>query len=107
MKGHTFWAFLFVSLPLALVTGSPVLYRVFFALLLLAGLSYLLTRLAARQVQASVRLQTPDPQAGKSLEEHFTLRNRNWWPKPLLEVLHATKPDDSAGWVMSLRPLGE
>ncbi len=106
MKGHTFWAFLFVSLPLALVTGSPVLYRVFFALLILAGLSYLLTRLAARQVQASVRLQTPDPQAGKSLEEHFTLRNRNWWPKPLLEVLHATKPDDSAGWVMSLRPLG-
>jgi uncharacterized protein (DUF58 family) len=79
---------------------------VFFALLFLAVISFLLTRLTARQVQATVRLQTSDPQAGKALDEQYSLKNLNWWPKPLLEVVHGTEPESSPGWIMSLGPLG-
>ena len=107
MRGYAFWTLLLLSLPLAFITGSPIVYRVFFALLFLVIISFLLTRVTARQVQATVRLQTSDPQAGKALDEQYSLRNLNWWPKPLLEVMHSTEPESSPGWIMSLGPLGK
>ncbi|MBI4287891.1 MAG: DUF58 domain-containing protein [Chloroflexi bacterium] len=79
--------FLFLVIPLlALATGSPLLYRVSYALAVLVLLGFLWSYFGVKGLKAKASCITPYVQAGQWLEEKIVVENRSWLPRFMLEV---------------------
>ncbi len=92
-----------VALGFALVSGSWLLYRLGYALLLVVALGYVWTRLSLRGLEVEVDRHTDRVQEGESIVEEVTLSNRSAWPSSWVEVDDPTElPGHQARFVVSL-----
>ncbi len=100
----------FVLIPivvLALASGSPLLVRLAYALLLLMLLGYFWSWSSVRWLEGQVSVLTQHPQVGGWLEERFRLRNLGWMPKFMVEIRHGSDlAGHQNGRVLSLLPGG-
>ena len=105
MRARVSWAAIVGLVALtALVSGSPILYTLLFALLAVPLVGYVASIFAARRLSGEVRRLTPFLQVGDTIEERLTLRNLHWFPKLLLEAEHETTPFGTNGKVLTLWP---
>ena len=107
MRARVLWAVLALVLVIvAFSTSSSIPYRMLFGVLAVPLFGYVGTVLSARRLEGGVRRTTPFLQVGDTLEEQFTLRNRHWWPKLLVESEHNTGLFAPSGRVVTLWPYG-
>ncbi|MFQ5826832.1 MAG: DUF58 domain-containing protein [Dehalococcoidia bacterium] len=107
MKNRRVTLFLLLVVVLALVSGSPLLVRLAYALLFLLLLGYFWAWSNVRRLEGQVQIITQHPQVGGWLEERLWLRNLGWLPKLLLEVRYSSDlPGHQNGRVVSLLPGG-
>lgn len=105
MRARLYWtALVGLLLFLALVTASPILYTLLFALLAVPLVGYLASIFSARRLSGEVKRLTPFLQVGDTLQEEITLKNLHWFPKLLIEAEHQTTPFGTNGRVMTLWP---
>lgn len=105
MRARVYWAGLVGTLLIvALVTASPILYTLLFALLAVPLVGYGASIFSARRLAGEVKRLTPFLQVGDTLHEGITLKNLHWFPKLLLEAEHQTTPFGTNGRVMTLWP---
>ncbi len=105
MRARFYWtALVGASLLIALVSASPILYTLLFALLAVPLVGYGASVLSARRLVGEVKRLSPFLQVGDTIQEAITLKNLHWFPKLLLEAEHQTTPFGTNGRVMTLWP---
>lgn len=106
VRRPAFWAALtlaVVALGFALFSGSWLMYRLGYALLLVLALGYVWTRISLRGLEVHVDRHTDRVQEGESIGETITVRNRGAWPKLWLEIEDPTElPGHHARFVLAL-----
>lgn len=97
------------SVIAAFLTGERLLFSVSYLLLGVLTLSFFWAQIAIRWVRISRRSQTQHARVGKTIEEHFKVRNTAFVPKLWLEVKdHSNLPGHRASQVVpALSGFGE
>ena len=92
-----------VSLLVALASGSWLMYRIAYTLLLVIGISYVWMRLSLQGLSVEIDRHTDRVQEGDQIMEDLTVRNGGNWPKLWIEVEDPTElPSHQARVVLSL-----
>ncbi|MBI2171081.1 MAG: DUF58 domain-containing protein [Chloroflexi bacterium] len=96
-----------IVLIFALVTGFPLLMRLFYVLTLAIAGGYLWAWLNLRWLEAHIERRTQRVHVGQPVEERITVRNTSFLPKPWLEVTDLTDiPGHYTGQVVGLTGRG-
>jgi uncharacterized protein (DUF58 family) len=105
LRARIYWAALVLALLFfALVTASPIMYTLLFALLAVPLVGFGASIFSVRRLSGGVRRLSPSLQVGDTLQEEITLKNLHWFPKLLLEAEHQTTPFGTNGRVLTLWP---
>ena len=103
-----------VCMVAALVTGRDLYYYLTYLLTIILVLSAFWAWSAVRGLRLSRRTRASRAQVGRPLEEHFSLRNTSWLPKPWVvvrdnsdlpgyrasRVIQNLKPHQEFGWTV-------
>ena len=96
-----------IVLLFALITGFPLLMRLFYVLALAMVAGYLWAWLSLRWLEVSIDRRTPRVHVGQPIDERITVRNTSFLPKPWLEVMELTDiPGHHTGQVVGLSGQG-
>ena len=90
-----------------MATGFGLFYRLIYILILTAILAFAWNWVSVRGLDVSVDRRTRRARVGDDIEERITIRNRDAWPKPTLEVEDITDmPGYASGRVLNLPTKG-
>jgi uncharacterized protein (DUF58 family) len=96
-----------IVLIFALVTGFPLLMRLFYVLTLAMAGGYMWAWLNLRWLEVHIERRTQRVHVGQPVEERITVRNTSFLPKPWLEVTDLTNiPGHYTGQVVGLAGRG-
>lgn len=102
---NAIWILLAATLILALGTGFPVYFRIFFLIALLITSSFTWAFLNLVGVTISANRTYAKPMAGESMETRITIHNAGLFPKFNLEIADLSElPGHSTGAVINLSP---
>ena len=108
-RRNIIYALIVASVVAAFLTGERLLFSVSYLLGGVVILSFLWAQIAIRWLRLSRRSQTQQARVGKTIEEHFKVRNTAFIPKLWLEVKdHSNLPGHRASQVVpALGSFGE
>lgn len=102
---NAIWILLATTLLLALGTGFPVYFRIFFLVALLITSSFTWAFLNLIGVTISANRTYAKPMAGESIETRITIHNAGLFPKSNLEIADLSElPGHNTGAVVNLSP---
>ncbi len=102
---HFVLVLLFLSLLLALATGSSLYYRLLFLSVLILAASWLWSFLSLKGIEISVERKYGGSQVGEYIESLVTVKNRSFFPKLGMEIVELDElPGHHAGAIINLTP---